>query len=266
MEEVFGSATQVAAMQTASDLWTLLRDDPRYCYYGRMVSVAGEQDGLADRLAALARLQGFVSCQFFPAVLYEGLKDEITARGLDLARWEQRWGRESAYRASRSWLDRHALPDGLTLRRVTPETPTMTVATIAALQMRYGVMPVPGWVMRGLGPKGISLYVEAADGTIVAAGSSFCSFHPDSRFATEAFWGMLATDGAWRGRRIASLLGAQIIVEMRERLGVQGFMTGVKADNASSLAMCARLGVEPSQFLYVGVSNPDIVSADAITH
>jgi hypothetical protein len=52
---------------------------------------------------------------------------------------------------------------------------------------------------------------------------------------------MLATLEDRRGEIIALLLGAQAIVHMWERHGARGFMTGVRADNSSSQALCNRL-------------------------
>ena len=74
--------------------------------------------------------------------------------------------------------------------------------------------------------------------------------HPASRRATDVFWGMLATREDRRGQRIALLLGAQAIVHMWEKHGARGFMTGVRADNASSQALCNKLGVGATEWIY----------------
>ena len=61
---------------------------------------------------------------------------------------------------------------------------------------------------------------------------------------------MLATRQDRRGEKIALLLGAQAIVHMWERHGARGFMTGVRANNASSQALCHKLGVRATDWIY----------------
>ena len=61
---------------------------------------------------------------------------------------------------------------------------------------------------------------------------------------------MLATRADRRGEKIGLVLGAQAIVHMWERHGARGFMTGVRAENASSQALCAKLGVGPTDWIY----------------
>lgn len=263
--EYFGTEFQIDGMKKAAALWSLLKDDRRFAYYGRMVSVAGAQANAMTLALGLARLQGFASCQFFPAAGFDEAVPVIAAEGLDPSRWEQFWGRETALRASADILSEYLPPEGLEMREVGPDTPADIVAGIAALSMRCGVMPAPGHVMRGHGPRGLCLYVQAPDGTLVGTGSSYMTYHAQSTLADEAFWGMLATDDAWRGRRIAGWIGAEAIRIMHERFGAAGFSTGVKADNGSSQAMCTRLGVLPSDFIYMAISDPAVLGSAPLT-
>ena len=70
---------------------------------------------------------------------------------------------------------------------------------------------------------------------------------------------------AWRGKRLACWLGAQVIQDMARRFGARGFSSGVKPDNPASQAMCARLGVGPSPFVYVGAADPAILGDGPVT-
>jgi hypothetical protein len=38
-DEFFGSPDKIALSRRSANLWTLLRNDPRYAYYGRLVGL-----------------------------------------------------------------------------------------------------------------------------------------------------------------------------------------------------------------------------------
>ncbi len=266
MKEInFGAPAQIAVVQRANALWTLLRDDPRYSYQGRSVSLAGIDENAHERVIALIRLQGYASCHFVPRDLADRFLEAFSAAGLQPVQWEQYWGREQATLQSRAFLEAYQRPDGLRLRTVQPDTPDAVIHAIGDMSMRSGVLPPPGSVMRGRGPKGVFQYVETQDGRIVASGGAYMSYHADGPRPDDAFWGMLATDSNWRGQRLACWVGAQVIVDMAENFGARGFSSGVKADNPSSQAMCSRLGVCKSDFVYAGAADPLIMGQTSVT-
>jgi hypothetical protein len=76
---------------------------------------------------------------------------------------------------------------------------------------------------------------------------------------------MLATRNDRRGERIALLLGAQAIIHMWERHGARGFMTGVRADNAPSQALCNKLGVRATDWIYASCIDKEMFGGSSIT-
>src|SRR5271169_829168 len=118
-----------------------------------------------------------------------------------------------------------------------------------SLHFASPVMPVPGSIMRGLARRGICLVATDQNQRPVATASSYMIHHPSSPRATDTFWGMMATREDRRGERIALLLGVEAIIHMWERHGARGFMTGVKADNAPSQALCNKLGVRATDWI-----------------
>jgi hypothetical protein len=264
-EIILGSPSQIQTVQRANALWTILHDDPRFAFQGRAVSIANEQDDAAELAISLSRLQGYASCHFVEKPNAQDFSDAYQAAGLNPLIWEQFWGRDSALTQSRAFLRDFQVPQGLTLKSVTNATSDETILKICEMSLEAGVLPVPGSVMRGAGPRGLFLYVEAVDGQIVASGGACMAYHPDSPRADEAFWGMLATHEAWRGKRLACRVGAQIIEDMAGKYGARGFSSGVKPDNPSSQAMCSRLGVGPSEYVYVGAVDPAAFGDASIT-
>jgi acetyltransferase (GNAT) family protein len=255
----FGTPEQVSLVQRANALWRLLADDPRYAFQARAVSLAQPGKDTGEKVIALARLQGYASCHFVPRKQSTGLLAAYKAAGLNAVQWEQYWGNEAALALSAGFLADYRPKDGLRLKTVMPDTPDGVVRAIADMSMGAGVLPPPGSAMRGHGPKGVFRYAETPDGRIVACGGGFMAYHRGGLRADEAFWGMLATDPNWRGQRLACWVGAQVIVDMADRFGAKGFSSGVKADNPSSQAMCARLGVTASDYVYAGATDPQVM-------
>ena len=264
-EIILGSPQQIQIVQRANALWNILHHDPRFAFQGRTVSLAGEQDNTADIVISLSRLQGYASCHFVGKPNAEEYLAAYQAAGLNPAVWEQFWGRNKALTKSQEFLRGYEAPEGLSLKTVTPETSDETILNICEMSLEAGVLPSPGSAMRGAGPKGVYCYVEDAKGQVVAAGGAIMAYHPDSPRADEAFWGMLATDTAWRGKRLASWVGAQVNQDMAEKFGARGFSSGVKFDNPASQVMCSRLGVGPSKYVYVGASDPAAMGDASVT-
>lgn len=255
-DELFGSADQVRLMERARVLWALLRDEPSYSYYGRMISLCDPRDDAVERVCALAGLQGATSCQYLPAAEAESFCGALAARGFHAYRYEQCSGAGQALARSRALLDRHALPDDVSVSIVDASTPAEQVADLAQLSLTCGVMPAPGSAMRALSRTGVCLLASDPAGRAVATASSYLSNHPAGPHAGDAFWGMLATREDRRGQRIALLLGARAIVEMWETHGARAFTTCVSADNESSLAVCGKLGIVRSDLVFVGCTDP----------
>jgi len=225
----FGTPAQIALVRRANALWVLLKDDPIYSFQTRTVSLAKLQADTAGRVIALTRLQGYASCHFVPRDQAADLLSAYDSAGLQSVQWEQYWGRETAISASRRFLETFQRPSGLSLKTVQPDTPDPVIRAIGEMSERSGVLPPTVSGMRGNGPNGVFQYVETADGRIVASGGGFMAYHKDGPRPDEAFWGMLATDPDWRGQRLASWVGAQVIVDLADRYGARGFSSGVKA-------------------------------------
>jgi hypothetical protein len=264
-DEFFGSPARVALARRSANLWSLLRDDPRYSYYGRLVALSDPGPDAADILFAMAKLQGASVSYFYPAGAAESLFAELARRGLTTDRHEHFWGGEAALAASRGARADFALPADLSVLAIDAATPRELVADVAALCQSCDVMPVPGPVMRGLARQGICLVATDRNGRPVATASSYLIHHPSSPRAKDAFWGMLATRADRRGERIALLLGAQAMIHMWENHGARGFMTGVRADNLSSQALCRKLGVNATEWIYASCIDGELYGASSVT-
>lgn len=264
-DEYFGSPDRIALARRSASLWLLLRENPRYAYYGRLVALSDPGKDAPQILFAMAKLQGAAVSYFYPAKAAKRLLAQLEESGMATDRHEHFWGGETALAASRQAQEDFALPADLSLSAIGPDTPRELVRDVAELCQSCDVMPVPGSIMRGQARHGICLVATDQDRRPVATASSYMIHHQSSPRAKDAFWGMLATREDRRGERIALLLGAQAIIHMWERHGARGFMTGVRADNLSSQALCNKLGVTASEWVYASCINKDAFAGSSIT-
>jgi Acetyltransferase (GNAT) family len=264
-DEFFGSPDRIALSRRSANLWLLLRDNPRYAYYGRLVALSDPGQDAADILSAMAKLQGAAVSYFYPANAAKSLFAQLEERGLATDRHEHFWGGETALAASRRALEVFALPADLSISSIDSGTSRELLADVAELCQACDVMPVPGSIMRGRTREGICLIATDQERRPVATASSYMIHHPSSPRAKDAFWGMLATREDRRGERIALLLGAQAIIHMWDRHGARGFMTGVRADNSPSQALCNKLGVSASDWIYASCIDREMFGGSSIT-
>ncbi|MCK7614272.1 GNAT family N-acetyltransferase [Roseibium sediminicola] len=264
-QEFFGTPENIAAMGRSTALWSLLRGDPRFAYYGRLVALSQPVENTSDVLISLARLQGASPCYFFPKSGVDTLFAELERKGLSADRHEHFQGGESAYMAARATLAEHHLPPDLTVRILDGNTPDSVLAEVIQLMESCGVMPVPASFLRGSQGNGICLVACDPHGAPVAVATSIFMHPAESDHANTVFWGMLATRPDRRGEKVALVLGAKVIVHMWEEKGARAFMTGVRQDNASSTALCNRLGVIDTEFAYAVCVDPQTLGRDSVT-
>ena len=87
-DEFFGSPERIALSRRSANLWSLLRDDRRYAYYGRLVALSDPDQNAAEILSAMARLQGAAVSYFYPANTAASLFAQLEKKGLHTDRHE----------------------------------------------------------------------------------------------------------------------------------------------------------------------------------
>ena len=255
-DEFFGAPPQQQMQRTASALWPLLMDDPRFAYEGRFVSF--DAPGLSDieTVAALVAVQGGEASFFVDAADELSLTERLQQRGLKTDRWDQLMGGREAVEASRAVIAEFTLPDGFAVEEVTPETSRERLAAMAEMAITAGVMPPAGDALRGLTRRSVGFLIVAPDGRIAACSGAVARHNAASRFADTSWWGMLATAEAFRGRGFSKYLGALAIVAMSERHNIARFYSGVRKDNAVSQKLCRNLGFGDSGLVTLAALDP----------
>ena len=118
-DEFFGSAPQITVSRRARDVWSLIGDDPRFSYNGRIVAVVGFiGEETAEKLMALARLQGASTCHFLPKDKSHAILQAVENQGLSSNIWEFCKGGQAAYQAARDILETHQLPSDISVTQL----------------------------------------------------------------------------------------------------------------------------------------------------
>lgn len=262
----FGTPAHIGLARRTRDLWLLLRGDLRFGTCGRNIVVVGDQGAdMAALMAAISRLTGNCGAHYYPMQRVDTLKAELADAGQTPDHWQHCTGRQQAYDLCKSIVAKEPLPGDLRLERLGPDSPAALVRATAELSFECGVTQMPGRNMRGIAAPGICLVALDGDGGAVATAGSYRYTHPDSAYRDWAFWGALATRPDRRGEKLAMILGAHAIVHMWEAHGVRGFSTGIKQDNAASLAVCSKQGVVPGDWAFVTRTDPGLFKSDAFT-
>lgn len=264
-KELFGSPSQISMMERGRALWALVCNDPAYSFFGRSVALCGLTDDAFERIAALARLQGGTACHYFPKTELEAMSRELQEVGLDVSYQSHLRGTEAAYTASKALISDMTLPADITLGVVDMATPGEIVKDIAEVLLACGVMPVPGDAMRGHVRDGLCLAALDGAGTVVATASAYMNNHPEGTRATDAFWGMLATREDRRGERIGLYLGALAIVQMWENHGARAFNIGITDGSNPCRAVCTKLGIAPTDWVFLACTDPELLSDSTFT-
>ncbi len=265
-EVYFGSADQQAIARRGRNLFRLLGHDPTYNYFGRAVGLIEPEGDDVTPLIALSRVQGYSNYAAMPAVKAAAAVAALEAEGMVpnlFVKWD---GAEDALAAARKVVDAHALPEDLRLVRVEADTPDDLLHAMGKTAAGSGVLPPGVEVLSGQLRPGCCMMAVDADGHVVSCAGAAAFAHEDHPlFGGQAWWGMLATDPDCRGQRLALILGAQVMLDMETRFGFRDFMTGIVAGNASSEALCRKMGLAPTDRVVLGCADPAALAAGRMT-
>lgn len=252
----FGSEAQQRMQETAFALSPLLRDDPAYGIEGRMWGIDGPGRSDADKVVALASLQGATVNHYVPKSQETQFARDYAARGFANDRWDQFMGRRECLETCAAYIAAFQLPDQYKLHHIGPGTPTRVLDALAETAASCGVLPPMTPVLFGHMRNAAYFCLEATDGGVAACAGACMRNHPESRFGKASWWGMLATRDQDRGQSLSLYLGALAAVHMNEAFGVEEFYTGVRSDNAASRHVCQKLGVCDSEYACLAILDP----------
>ena len=253
---LFGSDAQKRMQKIAFQLSPLLEDDLAYGTEGRMWAIDEPELADADKVAALAVLQGATVNHYVLKTREAEFAEEYAKRGLENDRWDQFMGGEDCLAKCDEYLAGFKLPDQYRLHRINPETPAHILDALEETAVACEVLPPMTPVMFGQLRHAAYFCLEAPDGGVAACAGACLSNHPESRYGKASWWGMLATRDKDRGQSLSLYLGALAVRRMHEVFAVKEFYTGVRSDNDVSRHVCQKLGVRDSEYACLAILDP----------
>ena len=265
-DDFLGNDAQKALLRRGQALHVLTRDNPAYTYYGRTVGLADMTHDALDRLDALTRLQGNSLLYDVPDADFPDLCAQAEARGFTVNPYDRWIGDQPAIDAARALLSATALPDDLTIVRLSPDTPRAILDAFGEMALACGVLPPALPVLTGATHPGLCSLAVDRTGRVVSCAAASALFHPDHPLGrTATWWGMLATDPSRRGERLSLILGADTILESHRRFGFTRFFTGVASGNAASEAVCTKLGLTRRTGISLTMADATLVPGGRMT-
>ena len=213
----------------------------------------------------MARLQGVCPVDGVPSADAPGRVLDLENLALVTDTYVSWRGGMASLAAAKSLLGERGLPSDLTASFVGQETPGDVLASLDTLTASCEVLLPMGAFLRGVEYPAVVISANDQDGRAVGAAASIAQNHPDHPKAGLAYWGMLATAPDRRGEGVALLLGAMALTEMHARHGFKRFTTGIRAGNAPSEALCAKLSFAPSDERDIIAIHPPAFGAERMT-
>ena len=157
-DEIFGSEPQQTLLKRGQDTFALVRDDPRFTYYGRTVGVADHTDESNAILTSLARLQGAAhyGCVDDRNVLplIRNLKD----RGYSTTHYVRWVSGENTFGLAEAAVSDYPLPPDVRVISLGPNSPKTDLQKLADIALSCEVLPPSGAVLRGVARPALTFF------------------------------------------------------------------------------------------------------------
>jgi len=135
------------------------------------------------------------------------------------------------------------LPKGWTLISLThPDEDA--IDQFQRLNQATGVAPLPAYYLRGEYIPSALTCLRDAQNTLVAGASAVMRYHPDGPLAGWLFAGSVSVDPAHRRKGLGVLVNAKLLADSHKAFGWACALEQAKADNAASVGMITRCGLQ----------------------
>lgn len=254
--EYFGNSDQQRLQMRADYLWKLVRDIPDYACHGRVVGLAHYSENNLEQQIALARLQGVAPVDGMPREHLATRRAGLDDAGLVTDVYDHWESSVATFEAADAILASRGLPPDLEACAVTAESSVEDLTKLDNLTQSCDVLLPMGSFLRGFERPSIFLYAEDPKGRVVGAAAAVAQFHDDHNKGGMVWWGMLSTDPKRRGEGIALILGAMVLRDVRQKLGLCECFTGIRAGNLPSEALCSKLALARTNTVDLLAINP----------
>ena len=263
--EFFGNESQINLQQRYYRLWQYLKAHPRLSFVGRAIGIDDPALNEVGDLAGLTMELGFLAMAFTKAAIADELRSALEEHGLNVGLWQHLVSNEETEWRCHSVVASFNLPTGYKIERITAVTPHHQLRSFQKLMQVCGVAPLPGYILRGQEVPAIAEMVISPRDEIVATGAIIFRHNPEGSYGKAAHVGFLATEPSQRGKGLARLLLARIILAGYQEYAAELIYTGVHAENIPSQRVCRNCGLEDSDMYFLGVVYPPVLEQEALT-
>lgn len=263
--EFFGNESQINLQQRYYRLWQYLKAHPRLSFVGRAIGVDDPALNEVGDLAGLTMELGLLTMAFTKATIADELRSVLEEYGLKVGFWQHLMSNEKTESRCNSVVASFNLPTGYKIERITAATPHHQLRSFQKLMQVCDVAPLPGYILRGQEVPTIAEMVISPQDEIVATGVSIFRHNPEGSYGKAAHVGFLATEPSQRGKGLARLLLARVILASYQENAAELLHTGVRADNIPSQRVCRNCGLEESGMYFLGVVYPPVLEQEAFT-
>lgn len=263
--EFFGNENQRNLQKKYYRLWPYLKADTRLSFVGRAIGIDDPKLEEVEKIIGLTKELGFLSLAFTRPSILDGLCSAFEAKGLKVGIWQHWVSNEKTKPSCHSIEASLQIPPNYTIERVSPEIQPLQMQKLQELMQNCGVAPLPGYILRGQEIPTIAEMIITPQDEIVATGASIFRHNPDGVYGKAAHVGFLATENGHRGKGLARLLLARVILASYEKFSAELVHTGVRPDNIPSQRVCQSCGLEDSGMYCLGVIYPQIMEQDRFT-
>lgn len=261
----FGNSDQQRLQMRAENLWKLLRDVPDYACHGRAVGLASYSEQNLEQQIALARLQGVAPVDGMPRDHLETRRNRLEDAGLVTDVYDHWEGSVATFDAAEEILSKRALPADLEVLAAAADTSAADLKHLDRLTQSCDVLLPMGSFLRGLDRPSVFLFARDPEGRVVGAAAAVAQFHEAHPKGKMVWWGMLSTHEERRGEGIALTLGAMVLRNVREHLGLSECFTGIRAGNTPSEALCSKLALSRTDTVDLLAIHPESFGGGQMT-
>lgn len=263
--EYFGNSDQQRLQMRADYIWKLLKDIPEYACHGRVVGLANYSEQNLEQQIALARLQGVAPVDGMPRDHLAKRRAGLEGAGLVTDVYDHWEGSLATFEAADAILAKRGLPADIKACAVTADTSVEDLTNLDSLTQSCDVLLPMGSFLRGFERPSVFLYAKDPEGRVVGAAAAVAQFYRDHDKGGMVWWGMLSTDTKRRGEGIALILGAMVLRDVRQKLGLSECFTGIRAGNLPSEALCSKLALARTNTVDLLAINPESFGGGQMT-
>ncbi len=246
MTEYCGDTDKIALQRAIRLRKNLFALEPALANGGRFMNVLDPEAYGWDRVRALAEEDGLIVLTMVDREATLEKARKVFGLEIDLPCWEVFTGPAAAVTAHcATEIAERTLPEGWTVTGDTHPDEDR-IEQCQELNQATGVVPAPGYYLRGDDVPGFLTCIWTETGTLAACASGTMRYHPEGRLGGWFFAGGVSVDSKQRRLGLGTYANASLLTESCKAFGWTHVLEQAHGANDASIAMIRRSGLAPA--------------------